>query len=77
MSAPKDPCIHSHIEDVLPDDHPLAFVTVDCTTCGVTLHHHGNKCMRTWVETGRGNFCVPCFAAIPDVESLDDDFGLP
>ena len=72
-----DPNLHSHIEDVLDDAHPLAFKSVGCTGCGVMVHAFNNECMRTWVETGRGNFCIPCFAKIDDVNALDDEYGLP
>lgn len=78
MNEPTEPRIHSHITDCLPDDHPLAYRTVYCGACKIVMLHAGNnECMRTWVETGVGNFCVTCFAALPDVDALDDQFGLP
>ena len=72
----KTPKLHSHIEDGLPNGHPLAYECVYCTMCGEMLHAGNNECMQTWVETGRGNFCIPCFAQIPDVSALDDEYGL-
>lgn len=72
----KEPQIHSHIEDCLPDDHGLAWQSVGCASCGTWVHASNNECMQTWVECGRGNFCMRCFAGLPDVEALDDDLGL-
>ena len=81
MNASKtavEPRIHSHIEDSLPEDHPLAFEAVSCDgnivthpphgdfseptkrRCNELLHAANNECMRTWVETGIGNFCWSC-----------------
>ena len=74
--AMHDPKLHSHIEDGLPNEHPLTFKSVYCPICGEMLHAGNNECMQTWVETGRGNFCIPCFAQIPDVSALDDEYGL-
>jgi hypothetical protein len=50
---------------------------VYCASCKAMLHASNNECMQTWVETGRGNFCVKCFAKISDVDALDDEYGLP
>ena len=72
----QEPKLHSHIEDVLPDEHPLAFECVICSTCGVMLHASNNEGMQTWIVTGAGNFCVSCFSKIPDVSALDDEYGL-
>ena len=72
----QDPKLHSHIEDTLPDDHPLAFESVECLTCHVLVHAFNNECMQTWIETGQGNFCVACFANIPGVLALHDEYGL-
>ena len=76
MNILKDPIIHSHIEDLLPDLHPLAFVTVNCKVCNELLHAANNECMQTWVETGQGNYCIKHFAEIKDVSALDDIYGL-
>ncbi len=74
----KEPLIHSHIEDGLPNDHLLAWEGVSCVVCGVLLHAGNNECMQTWVETGRGAYCLKDFIlAAPNPEVLDDQFGLP
>lgn len=70
-----EPKIHSHITDVLPDDHRLARESIFCEKCGDMLHAFNNECMQTWVETGRGNFCLKCFAATRG-EVLEDCDGL-
>lgn len=84
-----EPRLHSHVADRLPDDHPLAYRRVHCDRCLELLHSQRNSCLRTWVETGRGNFCVRCFilaagGLAPDrashlsgVDCLPPDFGLP
>jgi hypothetical protein len=56
-----EPQLHSHVLDRLPDGHPLAFTRVSCDRCDTPLHLQSNSCMRTWVESGRGNFCLRCF----------------
>lgn len=56
-----EPLVHSHVTDVLPDDHPLAAVDVHCDRCSALVHSQINECMQTWVETGRGNYDVLCF----------------
>ena len=66
MSAPareaaREPRIHSHVADGLPEGHPLARARVRCARCEALVHLPSNSCMRTWVETGRGNFCLRCF----------------
>lgn len=58
-----EPLIHSHITDGLPGDHLLAHEQVVCTGCGVLVHASNNECMQTWIETGRGAYCLKCFAA--------------
>ena len=57
----KEPLIHSHIMDMLPTNHPLAFTEVDCDKCKVQVHAVNNECMQTWLETEDGNFCTKCF----------------
>ena len=57
----KEPIIHSHITDVLPENHPLAYKTVYCDKCGVMVHCGNNECMQTWLETSWGNYCTKCF----------------
>lgn len=71
----REPVIHSHITDCLPEGHPLAYESVSCIVCGVLVHASNNECMQTWVETGCGSGCLKCFAE--GGEHLDDSFGLP
>ena len=68
----KEPLIHSHITDELPDDHPLAQKSVYCSRCLVMLHAVNNECMQTWFETEYGNFCTKCFKLPSAIESLQD-----
>ncbi len=64
----REPRIHSHIEDCLPENHPLAFKQVSCDSKrpdgswlhDELLHAANNECMQTWVETGEGNYCWAC-----------------
>lgn len=84
-----EPRIHSHVTDRLPDRHPLARTRVRCDRCESLLHLQSNSCVRTWVETGPGNFCIHCFVlaaggATPDqraelagVDCLPRSFGVP
>jgi hypothetical protein len=72
----KDPILHSHIEDVLPEDHPDAYKTLSCVECNRMIHAINNECMQTWIESGKGNFCLKCFACLPEVEALDIEYGL-
>ena len=74
-----DPVLHTHVEDLLPDSHRLASETVYCQFggCGMMLHCENNECMTTWVETGKGNFCLKHFTQLLQTQgSLDDDWGL-
>ena len=73
----REPQIHSHITDCLSDLHPLAWRAVMCSTCSTSLHV-GNECMTTWIETGHGSFCVPCFASLlmEEDQVLEEDWGL-
>lgn len=57
-----EPLIHSHITDVLNDEHPLAYEIVNCKICRAMLHCSNNECMTTWIEAGLGNYCLQCFA---------------
>ena len=62
-----EPIIHSHIEDMLPDDHPLAFEQVHCDAkfphkCNGLLHAANNECMTTWIEFAGKNICAEAFA---------------
>jgi hypothetical protein len=56
-----EPRIHSHVTDRLPERHPLARSRVHCDRCESLLHLPSNTCMRTWIETGEGNYCLRCF----------------
>jgi hypothetical protein len=71
----KEPLIHSHILDVLPDSHPLSGSVVVCDRCEASLHMSNNECMQTWVETGIGNFCLKCFC-IAGGATLEDNLAL-
>lgn len=62
MIYPGEPVIHSHIEDGLPKDHPLASTSIRCLTCGEMVHCENNECMTTWVECNAGAYCLQCFA---------------
>ena len=56
-----EPLFHSHLTDALPLEHPLATARVECDRCQALLHTQSNSCLRTWIETGAGNYCVRCF----------------
>jgi hypothetical protein len=87
-APPREPRIHSHVTDRLPDRQPLARSRVRCDRCESLVHRQNNSCMRTWVETGRGNFCLRCFVlaaggTTPDhrselagVDCLSPSFGI-
>lgn len=88
MNEPREPLIHSHITDCIPDDHPKAWDTIMCVAgCGTMVHASNNECMATWVETGRGEYCWNCFVAAVRLEDgeysnesascLEDHWGLP
>jgi len=62
----REPLLHSHITDLLPEDHPLAYECVSCQRCRVMVHASNNECMTMWVETGLGNFCLACFVAVEE-----------
>lgn len=59
-----EPQLHSHITNHLADSHLLAKRQVSCERCETILHLHSNNCMRTWVETGNGNYCLYCFVVV-------------
>jgi hypothetical protein len=71
----REPIIHSHITDILGEEHPLAYASVYCCACGEALHASNNECMQTWVEGGTGNYCLRCFAINREV--LSDYDALP
>jgi hypothetical protein len=73
----KEPVVHSHITDVLPDDHPLAYKTVYCDAkrqhnCNRMLHAGNNECMTTWLEFAGKNVCMVVFAKF----TLDVEHGV-
>ena len=74
----EEPKIHSHITDSLEACHPLAFKNVFCSNnnCKEMVHAFNNECMQTWVETGKGNFCILCFNFYSK-KVLDDSYGIP
>jgi hypothetical protein len=63
-AEPIEPRFHSHITDRLAKDHPLATRRVSCERCEAILHVQSNSCIRTWVESGRGNYCLYCFLVV-------------
>lgn len=71
-----EPRIWSHITDTLPRNHPLAYQSLSCAVCRVPIHAANNECMQTWVETGKGNYCLGCFTGATG-EVVDDEWGLP
>lgn len=60
-AEPIEPRLHSHITGCLADRHRLATQRVSCERCEAILHLADNSCVRTWVESGRGNYCLYCF----------------
>lgn len=58
----REPIFHSGITDELPEDHPLAWQSVYCVVCRAMLHGLPNENMDAWMETGRGAYCLNCFA---------------
>jgi hypothetical protein len=75
-AALSEPRLHSHVVDALATDHPLAHRRVYCDGCDALLHLQSNSCMRTWVETGSGNFCLRCFINVAGGLAPDDDTRL-
>ncbi len=63
----QDPVCHSHVDDILPDDHPLAFRQVYCHSSrhkiknSPLLHAGNNECMQTWFEFSNIALCEQCF----------------
>lgn len=57
-----EPLIHSDITDCLPENHPLAYETIYCKSCGEMIHCGNNECMQTWVEIDlKTYYCLNCF----------------
>lgn len=73
-SEVSEPRLHSHVTGRLPVDHLLATPRVCCHRCDALRHLQSNRCTRTWLETGHGNFCLHCFVVVAG--GLADDHGL-
>lgn len=78
-----EPRIHSHIGDGLPEGHPKAYEHFGCENCEDLVHANNNECMQTWIETGKGDFCMQCWADLlggsEDLgrfSCLDDEWGI-
>jgi hypothetical protein len=63
MLNPTDPIYHG-AADMLDDDHPLVWESVQCIICRQIVHI-GNEFMDEWFETFIGPMCFDCFAAHP------------
>ena len=61
-----EPRIHSHIEDSLPDDHPLQYEQVHCSHCSKLVHAANNECMSTWFEFDDVAICAQCVGTLPE-----------
>lgn len=72
----KEPLIHSHITDRVPEDHPYVDGAF-CDKCGAHLHSVPNECMQTWVETEFGNFCTRCFKFTDVMKLLEHNVDKP
>lgn len=59
-----EPLVHSHVTDVLPEAHPLAYTVVYCAGCKSMVHCDNNECMQTWVEWGPYALCGECFSPL-------------
>lgn len=71
-----DPVLHSHITDVLPEKHPLAYKSVYCAKCRTMVHAGNNECMMTWIECGiSDNWCLSCFSEVTG-NTVEDSFAL-
>lgn len=57
----QEPLCHSHLTDVLPDDHLLAKEQVHSERCAVLVHAANNECMQTWFEFEGHVACSRCF----------------
>lgn len=71
-----EPKIHSDINECgsLTSEHPLFDTTIYCIKCCLQVYdsyHH--ECDATWVETGKGNFCLKCFYESVLDENLKDN----
>ena len=73
----REPELHTGYVDCLPEAHPLAYRSVTCDRCQRPIHAANNECMWTWVETGKGNYCLPCFVALDEEDGTDPAYCLP
>jgi hypothetical protein len=71
----KEPLIHSHVEDRLPEEHQMAFRNIHCRRCLKYIHASDNVNISTWVETGCGDYCLKCFSVLCG-EVLAKRFGI-
>lgn len=60
-----EPRIHGTLDE-LPGNHPfvLKSSSLYCENCNEMIWAFNNECMQTWVESGKGNFCITCFAIL-------------
>lgn len=70
-----EPIIHSGVTDALSDCDTRAYTCIRCDKCDVQIHASNNELMQAWVETGKGNYCIPCFAKLLEVHD-EEEFGL-
>ena len=67
-----EPIIVSEITDGLPKGDPRnIYGNFSCRICN-KLVHSCNEVMDTWVETGKGIYCLQCFAKESEFESTWD-----
>jgi len=59
-----EPQIHSFETDCLPEEHPLARISVGCGHCGAMVHAFNNECMKEWVEWANSILCLECFCVL-------------
>lgn len=73
----REPLLHG-TNDKLPKDSPLLFVAgaIYCKRCCEILHASYNENMQFWVESGKGNFCLPCFSITVERSIEHEDFAL-
>lgn len=50
-----EPLIWSQRTDSLPEEHPWAWMTLYCSSCGSMVHGTPNENMDTWVEVDDDN----------------------
>lgn len=72
----KEPQIHSGIEDGLKEDHIKANESLYCEKCDAMIHAFNNECMTTWVESGKGSYCISCFVEEYNKRDNDEEWGL-